>query len=54
MRKPIHSYSLEEEVPEYLVEDNTTLVDCDAYVIVTPEYNRFDLTTIGFRSDTES
>lgn len=46
LRKPIHFYNEEEEVPEYLVEDNQTLVDCDAYVIVTPEYNRLVTSSI--------
>ncbi|OQR76814.1 hypothetical protein BIW11_07532 [Tropilaelaps mercedesae] len=40
LRKPIHFYSLDEEVPEYLMEDNQTLLDCDGYIIVCPEYNR--------------
>lgn len=42
LRKPIHFYSLDEEVPDYLMEDNQALLDSDAYIVICPEYNRYD------------
>ena len=40
MKKPLHFYADPSQAPEYLHTLNKIMVEADAYIILTAEYNR--------------
>ncbi|XP_068218193.1 FMN-dependent NADPH-azoreductase-like [Palaemon carinicauda] len=39
VHQPMHFYRDQNDVPEWMIETNNKIVNANAYVIVTPEYN---------------